>query len=87
MGDFASFTPSGKSDDAWKREAEDIVRAYAGKSEGELVEAIYRRAVEGRRAGTLTDEQIDVFYAQFAPMLNAVKRKRLEKIIAELKKL
>ncbi len=88
MGDFASFVPSGKkSDEEWKKEAEDIVRAYGGKGESEILKAIYARAVEGKKAGTLTNEQIDLFYAQFAPMLDGVKRKRLQKLVAELKKL
>ena len=87
MRDFASFTPPEGSDDAWMKEAEEIVKTYAGKGEGEILKAIYARALEGRRAGTLTDAQIDAFCAQLSPMLDGAKRKRLYKLAAELKKL
>ncbi len=88
MNDFASFTPKGgKSEEAWIEEAKGIAEAYKGKSEGEILKAIYARAVEGKRSGTLTNEQIDAFYAQFSPMLDGVKRKRLKKLVEELKQM
>lgn len=91
MDDFASFVPSGKKDGAegeeWMREAEKLLASCKGKSERELLGEIYARAVEGRRAGTLTDEQIDLFCSRIAPLLDGGKRKRLKKIAEELKKL
>lgn len=86
MKDFASFTPSGK-DEAWLREADALMKEYQGKSETELVRAIYARAAESRKNGTLTDEQIDAFYSQLAPMLDGVKRRKLRKLIDELKRM
>ena len=83
MKDFASFT--GKDDLA--KEVERAAAAYDGKGENELLRSIYARAVEGKRSGTLTNAQIDAFYAQFAPMLDGAKRKKLQKLVAELKKM
>lgn len=85
MKDFASFEGDGSEE--WMKEAQDFASAYAGKSDTDIMKAIYARAVEGRRNGTLTDEQIDAFYARFAPMLDGAKRKRLQKIIEQLKRM
>lgn len=84
MKDFASFSGGG---DAWQKDAERTLAQYAGKSEGEIVRAIYDRAVEGKRNGTLTNEQLDAFYAQFSAMLEGAKRKRLKKLVDELKRM
>lgn len=83
MKDFASFTPSGGGD--WMREAEALMKQYEGKGERELVQAIYARAVEGKKNGTLTNDQIDAFYAQLSPMLDGVRLRRLKKLVEELK--
>lgn len=85
MDDFANFT--GKNGTDWEKEAQKFVAGYRGKGEGDIMKDIYARAAEGKRNGTLTNEQIDVFYAQFAPMLDAQKRKRLKKLVDELKRM
>ena len=89
MKDFASYSggKSGKSTEDWMKEAQDVAAQYAGRSEGDILKAIYARAVEGKQNGTLTNEQIDAFYAQFAPMLDGAKRKRLQKLVEQLKKM
>ncbi len=87
MDDFANFTPKKKQDEAWIKEAETLVGSLQGKSEKQLIAAVYARAVEGKRQGTLTNEQIDAFYAQFSPMLDAFRRRKLEKLIEELKRI
>ncbi len=79
MKDFASYGGEG--------DGEEFLSRYAGKDEGALTKEIYARAVEGKRAGTLTNEQIDAFYARFAPMLDAAKRKKLQKLIEQLKRM
>ena len=86
MIDFAGYTGGGVPDDLLK-EAQAAAAQFDGKNESELIRSIYARAAEGKRAGTLTNEQIDAFCAQFAPMLDAGKRKKLMKLAAELKKM
>ena len=83
MDDFASF--HGKNSPDWESEAKQIAEKYNGKNESELTRDIFARAAEGKRNGTLTNEQIDAFYRQFAPMLDPVKRKKLQRLIAQLK--
>lgn len=90
MKDFAGYTGgeggAGSTDDLL-REAQAVAAQFDGKNEGELIRSIYQRAAQGKRAGTLTNAQIDAFCAQFAPMLDAGKRKKLMKLAAELKKM
>lgn len=68
-----------------EKEAKNLAQKYNGKNENELMRDIFSRAAEQKRQGTLTNEQIDNFYRQFAPMLDAVKRKKLQKLISQLK--
>jgi polyhydroxyalkanoate synthesis regulator phasin len=94
MKDFASYQSKKPSEenaqktaDEWVNQAKAVAGKYEGKSENDLIKAIYAQAVEGKRNGTLTNEQIDAFYKQFSPMLDGAKRKRLQKLVAELKKM
>ena len=87
MDDFANFSPKKKSDQEWLDEANAVAQSAKGKNEAELLKEIYARAVEGKRNGTLTNEQIDTFYAQFSAVLDPVRRKRLKKLVDELKRM
>lgn len=93
MKDFASYTGGDKNSGEQKNaadfeeQAKKLSRQYDGKSENDIMRAIYAQALEGKRNGTLTNEQIDAFASQLAPMLDGVKRKKLQKIVAELKKI
>lgn len=88
MKDFASYQGSEeerKGAEDWTKEAEKYAKRYNGRNENDLVREIYARAAEGKRNGTLTNEQIDAFFAQFSPMLDSGKRKRLQKLVNQLK--
>ena len=67
--------------------AKQMLGQYEGKSGVEMFRTLLKQAEASKRAGTLTNEQIDEFYAQFAPMLNSFQRKKLEEVIADLKQL
>ena len=67
--------------------AKQMLGQYEGKSGMEMLRSLLMQAEASKRAGTLTNEQIDEFYAQFSPMLNGFQRKKLDEIIADLKKL
>lgn len=82
MDDFASYNEDRVD---WEKEAEKFASSYRGKGENDLMRDIFARAAEGKRNGTLSNEQIDAFYAQFSPMLDAAKRKRLKKLVEQLK--
>ncbi len=63
------------------------LEAWSGKSEGMVLLEILRQAEAGKRAGTLTNADLDGFYAQFSPMLNDGQREKLKSIIDKLKKI
>ena len=87
MKDFLGYTGGGEpSKEEWLAEAQRFADGYAGKNEGELVKEIYARALEGKKNGTLTNAQIDAFYAQLAPALDAARRKKLQKLVEQLKR-
>lgn len=67
--------------------ARKALAAYEGKSENAVLLEILRQAEAGKRAGTLTNADIDAFYAQFSPMLSEAQRKKLKPIVERLKKM
>lgn len=87
MKDFASYNGSAGKEggEDWSKEAQKYASHYNGKNENELVRDIFSQAAEGKRNGTLTNEQIDAFFAQFAPMLDSAKKKKLQKLVNQLK--
>ena len=90
MEDFANYNHSNKSTESnqssdWEKELKQAAARYNGKNEAELLRDIFARAQEGKRDGTLTNEQIDAFYKQISPMLDSSKRKKLQKLLLQLK--
>ena len=64
-----------------------LASKFDGKSQNDLILAIYEEAKRGKKNGTLTNAEIDNFGAMLSPMLDDKKRKMLRKIIAELKEI
>lgn len=86
----AEFASNGAGESAGERvTAETLTRriaaAYRGKNDKAVLADIVSSAEKGKRAGTLTNAEIDAFYRRFAPMLNFVQRKKLEQIVTQLK--
>lgn len=67
--------------------AKQIASAYHGKSNADMLRNILAEAEKSKRAGTLSNEEIEVFYQSFAPMLDGVQRKRLRAIVDRLKEI
>ncbi|MBQ9735002.1 MAG: hypothetical protein IJV95_03985 [Clostridia bacterium] len=94
MQDFNGYAKGGKNNggnNAGTNDIEKLVRALAGKFDGksqsELIKAIYEQAKQGKERGTLTNRDIDNFVAMLSPMVDDKKRKMLNKIAEELKKI
>jgi len=84
MKDFSNFNDfSGNVEESVKQ----VEKEYSGKSEKDILSAIVARAEQGKRDGTLSDGDIDNFYNAVAPSLTAQQRKKLKKIVEELKKI
>ena len=65
----------------------EIARKYDGKSANEILKAIYEEAEKGKKNGTLSNAEIDGFSAMLYRFLDEKKRKILDKIVSELKKI
>jgi hypothetical protein len=64
-----------------------IARAYNGKSNAAMLKNILLEAEKSKRAGTLSNEEIETFYQSFAPMLDSAQRKKLRAIVDKLKEI
>lgn len=62
-----------------------IAAAYNGKSNMAMFQSILKEAEKSKRAGTLSNEEIETFYQSFAPMLDNVQRRRLRAVVDRLK--
>lgn len=67
--------------------AQRLASAYNGKSNMAMLRNILQEAEKSKRAGTLSNEEIEAFYQSFAPMLNSTQRKQLRAIVDRLKAL
>ena len=65
----------------------ELSQKFDGKSQNELLKAIYVEAEKNKRNGTLTNDQIDTFVSLLSPALDDKKRKLLKKIANQLKKI
>ena len=65
--------------------ASQIARACNGKSNAAMLQSILAEAEKSKRAGTLSNEEIENFYQSFSPMLDGIQRKRLRAIVDRLK--
>lgn len=68
-----------------KQDVESIINEYADKSENELMGELLKEVAKGRANGTLTNNDIDNFYAQAAPLLTVEQKKKLDNIISIIK--
>lgn len=64
-----------------------IAAAYDGKSSLGMWKEILSEAEKSKRAGKLTNEEIDEFYAQFSPMLDEAQRRQLKAVVEKLKEI
>ena len=64
-----------------------IAKAYHGKSNSEMLKNILAEAEKGKRAGTLSNEEIENFYSTFSPMLDGIQRRKLRAIVDRLKEI
>ena len=83
-----SETKSGQGDpQAVANLTAEIAKAFYGKSTKDVWQTILAQAEEGKRAGTLTNEDLDNFYNTVYPLVDGAQRKKLKNIIAKLKEI
>ena len=64
-----------------------IASAYNGKSNADMLRNILAEAEKSKRAGTLSNEEIEAFYQNFSPLLEGAQRKKLRAIVDRLKEI
>ena len=91
MSDFNDFINNNSKNDTKSQNVFDVLtklaNKYDGKSQGELLNAIYTEAKKGKINGTLTNSDIDNFVSVLAPILDEKKKKMLISLANDLKKL
>lgn len=97
MEDFNSFAknnenrkrtqPADQMDKNLYNLVSSLAGRFDGKSQSELIKAIYEEAKKGKKQGTLKNSDVDNFVNMLSPMLDDKKRKILLKIADELKKI
>lgn len=65
--------------------AATLAKAFAGKSEEQILSTIIAQAEQGKRDGTLTNADLDNFYNTLAPLLDGFKKRKLQQVIGKLK--
>ena len=100
MKDFNSYTPEDDNSNncsngqcntnSVPKETLDMVKniakQYHGKSENEMMSAIYSEAEKNRKNGSLSDKDLDSFLSMVSPLVDSDKRKKLKNVIDKLKK-
>ena len=92
MKSFKEYTPNeqnSQSSESMDVETlgKKLANAYNGKSNADMWRSILAEAEKSKRAGTLSNEEIDNFYQSFAPMLDNTQRNRLRAVVEKLKKI
>lgn len=65
--------------------AKKIASSYNGRSNADVLRSVLTEAEKSKRAGTLSNQEIDEFYNAFSNMLDSSQRKRLRAIVEKLK--
>ncbi len=67
------------------RSIEDTIAQYENKSEGELMGDLERMIAQGRKDGSFTDDMLQGFIQNVAPMLDNEQKQKLESIAQMIK--
>ena len=86
--DYSKTTQTPQEENLTAEElTERLTSAYEGKSDLEMLKNILQEAEKSKRAGTLTNAEIESFYEAFSPMLDAFQRKTLRMVVDKLKEI
>ncbi len=89
--EYAKEAPSAQEREEQTASAEELTRriaaAYNGRSNMDMLKNILAEAEKSKRAGTLSNAEIESFYQSFAPMLDGFQRKQLRNIVDRLKEI
>lgn len=84
---YAGETPNMENTASAEELMKKIASAYDGKSSADMLRNVLAEAEKSKRAGTLSNEEIENFYQTFSPMLDSGQRKKLRAIVEKLKEI
>ena len=87
MKSFKKYSSETQETNSAEDLTKQIAAAYNGKSNADMMRKILLEAEKSKRAGTLSNEEIENFYRTFSPMLDTAQRKKLRVIIEKLKEI
>lgn len=64
-----------------------LTTAFQGKSQGDIWRSILQQAERGKKDGTLTNDDLDTFFATVSPLLDGFKKRKLQQMIEQLKQI
>ncbi len=67
--------------------AKRLAAAYNGKSNLSMLRSILEEAEKSKKAGTLSNAEIERFYQSFSPMLNGYQKRQLREVVERLKQI
>ena len=87
MKSFRKYSTQKQEPNSAEELTKQIAAAYNGKSNSDMMRKILMEAERSKRAGTLSNEEIENFYQTFSPMLDSAQRKKLRSIVEKLKEI
>lgn len=92
MKSFKTYAKTQTPEDGQKPQSAEeltqrIAAAYHGKSNADMLRSILAEAERSKRAGTLSNAELENFYQTFSPMLDSGQRKKLRAIVDKLKEI
>ena len=86
MRDFSEFKGNGENgNDNVFGFMKNVAKKFDGKSTDELYRAVIEEAKKRKKAGTLTDAEIDAFVNTLSPFLDGEKKRALNRIAEKIK--
>lgn len=64
---------------------QEVISKYENKSENELMGELEQAIKSGRKEGTFSNEMLDAFVKNVAPMMDSTQRKKLDSITKMIK--
>ena len=87
MASFNDYVKGDRVDKSSLNVLKNFTSRYEGMSEEDMIKQIVQEAEKNRKAGKLTNADLDNFSNMLMPLLNQSQQKKLTKIIARLKKI
>ncbi len=91
MRSYKDYTKTTEGESAGGASAEELAKklasAYNGKSNAVMLRQILAEAEKSKRAGTLSNEELEGFYRSFSPMVSPTQRRQLREVVEKLKKI